>query len=346
MDKIITFVIPAYNVEKYLSKCLNSFLDINILDKLEVIIINDGSTDKTEEIAKSYVNSYPDTFKLINKPNGGHGSAINVGSQVAQGKYFKVIDADDWVITENLRKFIGELAKLNVDVVVTPFHMIDMKTGRIQEQSFKSSDCIVDLNTIISDWPNYEGCMVFHGITYQTAFYQKYNHILPHHIFYEDQEFSSIPCCHAENIALINIFIYQYMIGNVEQSIAAENQAKRILNVEKIIDNMLHYYNNEMGMSRTAQKYLILKIENIILIYYMVACIYEPDKIKGMRESLALNRKIERNNSEIITRLKRKYRIYLWMNRLRILPGMYQWMMRPDCYGRIKYILNRCIRRG
>ncbi|WP_455650523.1 glycosyltransferase family 2 protein [Enterocloster citroniae] len=345
MEKIITFIIPAYNVEKYLSKCLNSFLDLSILDKMEVIIVNDGSTDKTEEIAKSYVGRYPDSYKLINKSNGGHGSAINIGSQIACGKYFKVIDADDWVITENLRRFISRLEELDVDIVVTPFHMIDMKTGRSQEQSFRSSDCIVNLNTIISDWSNYEGCMVFHGITYQTVFYQKYEHLLPHHIFYEDQEFSSIPCCHAENIALINIFIYQYMIGNVEQSIAAESQAKRIDHVEQVIDNMLHYYNNGVGMSQIAQEYLGLKIENIILVYYMVACIYEQDKIKGMHESLALNQKIQKNNSEMITRLNRKYRFYLLMNRMHISPGMYQWIMRPNCYGRFKYILNKCIRR-
>lgn len=103
MDKIISFIIPSYNVEQYLEKCLSSFLNPQAIEQMEVIIVDDGSKDRTARIAEDYVKQYPELFRLISKENGGHGSAINAGTAAAVGRYLKVIDADDWVVTENLK---------------------------------------------------------------------------------------------------------------------------------------------------------------------------------------------------------------------------------------------------
>ena len=94
MEKVITFIVPAYNVEQYLDKCLSSFICPSVMKKIEVIVINDGSTDRTESLAQRYANSHPDSFAVINQKNGGHGSVINLGSQLAKGRYFKVIDSN------------------------------------------------------------------------------------------------------------------------------------------------------------------------------------------------------------------------------------------------------------
>ena len=99
-NKLLTISIAAYNVEQYLKKCLDSFIEPSIMSQLEVLIVNDGSKDSTLEIAREYEKKYPDTFKAIDKPNGGHGSTINTAIENATGKYFKVIDSDDCVITE------------------------------------------------------------------------------------------------------------------------------------------------------------------------------------------------------------------------------------------------------
>ncbi|MCL2190063.1 MAG: glycosyltransferase family 2 protein, partial [Defluviitaleaceae bacterium] len=93
---IITFIVPAYNSEGTLEKCLHSLLDKQSQSKIEILIVNDGSTDSTAEIAQVFVNKHPNC-RLINKENGGHGSVINVASKLASGKYIKVIDSDDWV---------------------------------------------------------------------------------------------------------------------------------------------------------------------------------------------------------------------------------------------------------
>ena len=108
--KVLSFIVPSYNSENYLDKCIPSFLADEILDKLDIIIVNDGSTDGTAEAAEKYCAIYPDSVRLISQENRGHGGALNTGCSAAQGKYLKVIDADDWVETENLPQFLDLLA--------------------------------------------------------------------------------------------------------------------------------------------------------------------------------------------------------------------------------------------
>ena len=130
--KILSFVIPAYNSERFLDICIPSMLVPEVLNKLEIIVVNDGSTDTTETIAKKYYNQYPDVVKVISQENKGHGGALNTGCAVAQGKYIKVIDADDWLETQNLPTFIQLLEHCNSDVVLTHHHTIDISTGEIK----------------------------------------------------------------------------------------------------------------------------------------------------------------------------------------------------------------------
>ena len=129
MKKILTISIAAYNVEQYIRKTLDSLI-INNMDCLEVLIIVDGGNDKTLEIAKEYESKYPNTFKAVYKENGGYGSTINKGIELATGKYFKQLDGDDWFDTNNLEKICNELMKMpDVDVVYTPYIKYMEKDG-------------------------------------------------------------------------------------------------------------------------------------------------------------------------------------------------------------------------
>ncbi|MGE4319881.1 MAG: glycosyltransferase family 2 protein [Acholeplasmataceae bacterium] len=106
--KLISFVVPAYNSEKYLHTCIDSLLFD--LEHVEIIIVNDGSKDNTIKIAETYQHMYPNTVKVINKLNGGHGSGINAGLEVATGLYFKVVDSDDWMDVENTKYLVSKIA--------------------------------------------------------------------------------------------------------------------------------------------------------------------------------------------------------------------------------------------
>ena len=126
MDKILSVVVPSYNAAPYLLETMPSLLSIKNRELLELIIVNDGSQDNTLEVAKQLEQNYPETVKIVDKPNGGHGSTINAGSKIATGKYFKVVDADDWVDTQNFEKLIRYLQEANDDMVVSPYYDVYM----------------------------------------------------------------------------------------------------------------------------------------------------------------------------------------------------------------------------
>ena len=114
-EKILTVTIPSYNVEAYLEDCLESFVNSEVMDDIEVLIVNDGSSDNTAKIAQRYVDKYENTFRLINKENGGHGSTINTGVREAKGKYFKVVDGDDWVDTRSFIHLVKVLKESDAE---------------------------------------------------------------------------------------------------------------------------------------------------------------------------------------------------------------------------------------
>lgn len=93
------FSIPIISVSgvEYIRQCLESLVIGEVLDRIEVLVVLDGSKDGSAEIAYEFVEQYPDTFRIIYKANGGHGSAINTGLMMASGEYVKILDSDDWV---------------------------------------------------------------------------------------------------------------------------------------------------------------------------------------------------------------------------------------------------------
>ena len=123
MEKLLTIVVPAYNMEKYLSYCLDS-LCVN-QDNLEVLVINDGSKDTTSDIAHQYMEQYPHIFRVIDKANGNYGSCVNRGLTEAKGKYIKILDADDSFDTENFKDFLAFLEKTDADLVLSDFAVVD-----------------------------------------------------------------------------------------------------------------------------------------------------------------------------------------------------------------------------
>ena len=106
-DKILTVAIPCYNSQEYVTRALDSLIPAGT--DIEVIVVDDGSTDRTAEIAKEYVEQYPDIVRYVYKDNGGHGDAVMYGIKEATGLYYRVVDSDDWYNTDNLIKMITRL---------------------------------------------------------------------------------------------------------------------------------------------------------------------------------------------------------------------------------------------
>jgi glycosyltransferase involved in cell wall biosynthesis len=129
MEKIMSVSIASYNVEKFIRKALDSCCVPEIMDRLEVLIVNDGSTDGTLEIAREYESRYPDTFRVIDKENGGYGSTVNASIRAAAGKYFRLLDGDDWFDAEGLQKLIEELEEAEEDMIIAQFKRVFEEDG-------------------------------------------------------------------------------------------------------------------------------------------------------------------------------------------------------------------------
>lgn len=127
MEKILSIVIPTYNMEKYLNKCIDSLLipDLNLLD---ILIINDGSKDSSSAIGHEYESRFPESIHIIDKENGNYGSCVNRGLKEAKGRYFRLLDADDSLDTDSLQQIVKILKNLDneVDVMITNYSIVDI----------------------------------------------------------------------------------------------------------------------------------------------------------------------------------------------------------------------------
>lgn len=336
--KILSFIIPSFNVEWCLHKALNSMLVQDILQDIEIIVVNDGSTDKTEEIATQYVRQYPQNVILVNKSNGGHGSAINSAISYISGTYFKVVDADDWVISENLPEFVNILKDCTCDVVLTPYHRIDMKDGSRESWNMYCDNYkkVYSLEDIVADWKKFDRCCMFHGISYRTEFYRYHNYQLPEKIFYEDHEFSSIPFCYADSIYPINIYVYQYLVGNSEQSVSDKNKLARLSHAEKVTRDLLIYRREHFNLTSEGMKYLDLKIESGIPSYYETVCIVQRNKKKGRKDMDQFNAMIQSFDPAVYQRVLRKSQIYRLLSWLHLTPTLYRKMLYSGLYSKLR----------
>lgn len=125
-SKTLTFVVPAYNMETYLERCVESLLSATDNSDIEVLIVDDGSSDSTPELADMYERRWPGNVRAIHQVNKGHGGAVNTGIANATGMYVKVVDADDWVDMPSIDTLMGTLrvqrvATDPVDMIVTNY---------------------------------------------------------------------------------------------------------------------------------------------------------------------------------------------------------------------------------
>lgn len=217
MKKVLTIVIPTYNMEKYIGRCLNSLvLPLNSLEKLEVLVINDGSKDRSSEIAHSYEKENPQTFRVINKENGNYGSCINRGLKEAKGKYIKILDADDYYDTDNLSEFIKLLEIIDVDGIVSDMQRVDLAGHYHKKDSFDFAQNQISTLEEIVEHPFRRIRM--HSITYKTDNIRRIGYHQTEGISYTDMEWIFLPMTTCNTIYYFPKTIYYYVEDRVGQT--------------------------------------------------------------------------------------------------------------------------------
>ena len=332
--KILSLIVPAYNSEQFLDKGIPSMLHPEILDKLEIIIVSDGSTDGTEAVAGKYAAQYPDTVRLIAQENKGHGGALNTGFAAATGKYIKPIDADDWVQTQNLPEFIRLLKTCSSDVVLTPYRTVDISNGELLSYGCTPSQFGVPMSMgeIMENWRNFYQCTVFHGVAYRRAFYQEKGMQLSEHVFYEDNEYATFPFCRAETVTALDLHIYEYRIGDVAQSMSIANQIKRLDHLKKVGQRMLAEY--EQLPESSGKNYAAEKTQAVLSLYLNLTLLAHPDRKTG--RALASELLNSCNSPAIRSILQKKFRVLLCLNYLHINKETWDNLLNSGIYNTLR----------
>ena len=259
MDKLLTVVIPAYNIEKYEEQCLSSFVKPKALPEIEVLVVNDGSSDRTVEIAEKYVQKYPDIFRVINTENGGHGSTINRGIEEARGTYFKVVDGDDWVDGAAFGKLVRFLHTAKSDFIVNRYYWVHNQTGE-KKLEFESPFPGVSYGREYA-FSEVSGktFLKMHALTIKTELLRKIPKI-DEHCFYVDMEYVLFPIPYVRTVTFLEEVVYQYRIGLAGQSMDMKSMQKNEVNYTRVLDRLLAYY--EEQQRRKIPVYCLTYLEN------------------------------------------------------------------------------------
>lgn len=308
MNKILTISIAAYNVDKYLEKTLSSLIIKNI-NKIEVLIQNDGSNDDTYKIAKKYADRYPGVFILNNKDNGGYGSTINESIKMASGKYFKQLDGDDWYETENLNRFVEYLENIDVDLVLSPFLEIYENSGHKK---------IINSNPNVSSGSNsIEKCditddILMHELTIKTSMLKENNISISENCFYTDNEYTFMPLSVSNTIARFDKPIYCYRLGVEGQSVSISGIRKHYKDTYVVAKKLYKQYSSldleSIGkVKKTILYNKILKITDVLYNSYVLLDDSKFSKIK--LKDIDLEIKSKYHNIYIMTNKIKKVKL-------------------------------------
>lgn len=244
MVKKISFVVPCYNSEDYMERCIDSLLIGE--EDVEIIIVDDGSKDKTGKIADAYQKKFPKIVKVIHKENGGHGSGVNAGLKVAKGKYFKVVDSDDWLDKNALillLEKITKMAEVAPDLIVCNYIYDHLFEGKQKCMSFRNvfpTNMICSWNDLGHFKPSQY--MIMHSLIYKTSVLKECKLCLPEHTFYVDNIVAYQPLNFVKSICYFDLDLYHYFIGREDQSVNESvmiNRVEQQIKVTKIIASCL-----------------------------------------------------------------------------------------------------------
>ena len=270
-SKILSVVIPTYNIEKYIVKCLDSFLNDKLMDMIDIIVVNDGSFDNSSLLAKDFEKKYPNSFKVIDKVNGGHGSTINTALKYAIGKYFMVVDGDDWVDSKSLLEILAKLNKMEeYDAVYFNY---------ITEVQYNNSKIYNSLNTIFSnngevDFNNSKLSIInqigLANTIYKTSNIKNKDYKLLEKTYYVDAEYMLFPLETIKKAYYFDKIVYHYLVGRANQSININTALKHIDDRKKIIYDVVNRsnINNNKSLSSFHIKFYNSKLSSIINDYF------------------------------------------------------------------------------
>jgi glycosyltransferase involved in cell wall biosynthesis len=243
----VSIIVPVYNVEQYLEKCLNSLVNQTLID-IEIIIVNDGSEDNSEEIIKNYKDKYDTKIIYIKKENGGLSDARNTGIRYASGEYIGCVDGDDYVELTMYEKMYNAARQKNVDLIEC-----DILFEYPHKKKHKTSGIYTLENMLTRARWN-----AWHRII-RREIIQKSNIQYPVGLRYEDVEYFCKLAPYITSIEFVKEPLYHYI--QRDNSIT-HNQNEKTRDIFKILNNVLSYYQDNGIYDKYKQQleYVFIKI--------------------------------------------------------------------------------------
>ena len=269
MRKVLSLVIPTYNMQEYLHRCLTSLIvSQDKLDLYEVLVINDGSKDDSLFIAQGFKTKYPNTFRVIDKENGNYGSCVNRGLLEAQGKYIKILDADDWFDTVAFSAYLDLLQTVDVDLVLTPYCIHNEYDGSVRTIRQRLPE---NKSFEFDSFPK-ESIFRYsmHMVTYQTDLLRHNHYFQTEGISYTDTEWTHIPQYYIKDFVYFPTPVYQYMLGREGQTMDSSILARDIWKYEVICKSLI---TNRNKFNRN-KVYSLADELNIQQIHFLASCVY------------------------------------------------------------------------
>ena len=259
--KVISAVIPCYNSEAYMEKAINTLLSGG--EDMEIIVVDDGSADRTLEIAKRYEEIYPGIVRAVHKENGGHGDAVMTGLAHAEGLYFKVVDSDDWVKESALAEILQELRDLLKQGTAPDMLVANYVYEKVGEEKKKVSQYRSALpQGRLFTWANtghfHQGqYILMHSVIYRTDLLRECGLSLPKHTFYVDNIFVYQPLPSVKTMYYMDVNLYRYFIGRDDQSVTEANMMKRIDQQIRVTKLMIEAHDIWKIKERRLRNYMI-----------------------------------------------------------------------------------------
>jgi glycosyltransferase involved in cell wall biosynthesis len=243
--KILSVIIPTYNMEALLPRCLDSLVYVNGADRLEVCVVNDGSKDHSLQVAQKYQAKYPDIVTVIDKPNGNYGSTINAALPIVKGKYVKILESDDWFDTDALSKYLNILSETDADMIITHFTQIGAKNSEVVRYNTMGREPyeygkVYMLDEVLKD--GYIRYFLMHALTYRAEMLRSHHYRQTEGISYTDTEWSCYPTFYAQTICFCNLNLYQYNLDREGQTMDPKVMQKSLDQLLKLTDTMFEYY--------------------------------------------------------------------------------------------------------
>lgn len=315
--KTLSIIVPSYNSQDYLHHCIDSLLPGG--EAVEILIVNDGSTDQTGHIAERYQAYHPEIVRVIHQENGGHGAAVAAGINHAIGSFVKVVDSDDWVDQVAYARVLDALAQFAAteqpDMVITNF--VYEKEGKKNKKVMRYINAL-PTNRVFT-WEESGRFrkgqyMLMHSLIYRTGLLRHSGLKLPRHTFYVDNLFAYIPMKDVKTMFYLDVDFYRYYIGRAGQSVQEETMIRRIDQQLRVNNIMLDGLNLDLVTDERQRVYLFNYLEIVTIV--STALLIRSGTKENLAKKSDLWRSIRTKNRPLFNKLR-----YGFMGHVVNLPG-------------------------